>query len=253
MNVPAGACAEGLSPAINESVSGVLIYAQVAPIDGPNGVLGFAGPCLTRAGTQLPLVGAMTFDVADLGGLVVTNQLTAVITHEMGHVLGFGTLWYTPQLTQGIGGADPIYIGPAALALWPTFSQLGYSGQPVPLENLFGAGTRDSHWRESVFDTELMTGFIESPGVPMPLSKLTIAVLQDLGYQVNYGAADPFAGNLRAPGSLVSAPKQRLMDSLLFPVGEIGPWVECSAGSQVVPRFSVLCSLFSVFSTPTLH
>ena len=61
----------------------------------------------------------------------------------------------------------------------------------VPLETTGGAGTVNAHWSEAVFDTELMTGFAESNS-NMPLSRLTIAALADLGYQVDYGAADSY-------------------------------------------------------------
>ena len=58
------------------------------------------------------------------------------------------------------------------------------------MENGGGAGTRDSHWRESVFKNELMSGFIAAPN--NPLSKVTVASLQDLGYQVDMSAAEAF-------------------------------------------------------------
>ena len=60
----------------------------------------------------------------------------------------------------------------------------------VPVENTGGAGTRDSHWRETVFRNELMSGFIAATG--NPLSKLTVAHLQDLGYVVDMAAAEPY-------------------------------------------------------------
>jgi len=78
----------------------------------------------------------------------------------------------------------------------------------VPVENTGGAGTRDAHWRETVFKHELMTGYINS-GVN-PLSATTIGSLQDMGYVVNVGAADPFnlstalrAGALAAEGDVL--------------------------------------------------
>jgi hypothetical protein len=43
-----------------------------------------------------------------------------------------------------------------------------------------------------VFDRELMTGYAES-AAPMPLSIITVGALADLGYPVNYAAADAFA------------------------------------------------------------
>ena len=65
-------------------------------------------------------------------------------------------------------------------------------GASVPVENEFGGqGTQDSHWRESVFVAELMTGFIDA-GVANPLSLLTIASLADLGLAVNPDGADVY-------------------------------------------------------------
>ncbi len=60
-----------------------------------------------------------------------------------------------------------------------------------------GAGTRDSHWRETVFEKELMTGFIG--GADNPLSKVTSRSLVDLGYVIDDATADPlgFTLNLR--------------------------------------------------------
>ena len=58
------------------------------------------------------------------------------------------------------------------------------------LANTGGSGTRDGHWRESTFDTELMTGFTERG--PMPLSVITVGALADLGYTVDRSKADPY-------------------------------------------------------------
>jgi hypothetical protein len=103
---------------------------------------------------------------------------------------------------SGAGSSDPIFTGTQALAMWPAFgAALNYMGRPIPVENTGGSGTRDSHWRETVFQDELMTGFIAPQGVPMPLSKITIASMADLGYQVDYSKADLFVGNLLAQGS----------------------------------------------------
>ena len=61
----------------------------------------------------------------------------------------------------------------------------------VPTENTGGSGTAEVHWRESVFDRELMTGFAESTP-DMPFSTISIASLEDLGYRVNLLSADAF-------------------------------------------------------------
>jgi hypothetical protein len=223
VDLPAGACAPS-QPAVNETVGDLVIFAEVTPIDGVGNVLGDASPCVTREESGLPVVGNMEFDSADLQALVGTGQLPAVITHEMAHVLGFGTLWSSLNLTQGLGTDNPLFIGSQALALWPAFEpQLVFPGPPIPLENSGGAGTRDAHWRESVFHAELMTGYIEAPGVPMPLSKLTIATMADMGYQVDYSKADPFAGNLLAAGSVAKAPTV-LGERITGPTWQITPF-----------------------------
>ena len=115
----------------------------------------------------------------------------------MGHLLGIGTLWdVNRSLLTGAGTSDPRFVGVRGVAEWST---LGGSAA-VPVENTGGSGTADSHWRETTFGTELMTGYI-SPG-SNPLSKLSIASLADLGYHVNRSVADayslPAGSSLRA-------------------------------------------------------
>lgn len=225
-NIPAGqACFSAPTvPAINETIDDVIIYAQVTTIDGAGGVLGSAGPCIRRTGSLFTAIGSMRFDVADLNNLQSTNRLEPVILHEMAHVLGFGTVWEDKHVITGVGSADPIFTGTESLSLWPAFT-LGYGGQPIPVENSGGSGTRDSHWRESVFVSELMTGFIEPPGVPTPLSKLTIASFKDLGYTVSYTTADTYAGNLIAAlRERSGGTPTKINDVLEAPKWEISPF-----------------------------
>ena len=47
----------------------------------------------------------------------------------------------------------------------------------VPVENNGGPGTADSHWRETLFRNELMSGFIAASN--NPLSRLTVGSLQE--------------------------------------------------------------------------
>ena len=66
----------------------------------------------------------------------------------------------------------------------------------MPVENdtrRYGAGTLDAHWRESVFDAELMTSSqLMERGTNEPLSLVTVAALDDMGYMVDYDAAEPY-------------------------------------------------------------
>ncbi len=170
-----------------ETVDDVLILAEGADIDGTGQVLGQAGPTHLRPGSMLPARGEMTFDAADLAALEAEGTLDDVIAHEMGHVLGVGTLWEQKGLLDGAGTGDPVFTGAGAVA---EYAALGGDG-PVPVENTGGAGTAGGHWRESRFGTELMSGFIRDAG--NPLSRVTAASLADLGYEVDLAAAEPYA------------------------------------------------------------
>ncbi len=193
-------------PAFNDIVDDIRIFVQVEEIDGPGNVLGTAGPCFTRDADLLTVVGVMRFDVDDLLRLETDRTLLDVVIHEMGHVLGFGTLWdsfgflVNPSL-PGNQGADTHFSGPRAIAAFDAAGGSSFSDGKVPVENTQGStGTRDSHWRESVFETELMTGFVDAVN---PLSAVTVESLRDLGYIVNATLANPYSlpGTVAAPTS----------------------------------------------------
>jgi hypothetical protein len=171
------------------TIDDVLIDAQGVAIDGPSGVLGQAGPTQLRNNSLLPATGIMEFDIGDLAQLEASGGLLNVIVHEMGHVLGIGTLWRAKNLLSGAGSPNPLYTGMNAMREFATLTG-SPAPVPVPVANTGGQGTRDGHWREAVFGSELMTGFL-NPAFN-PLSRLTIASLEDLGYEVNYAAADPY-------------------------------------------------------------
>jgi hypothetical protein len=175
-------------------IDDVVISAQGTDIDGAGGILGQAGPTHLRpAGAGqfafIPARGVMSFDTADLAEMESEGTLGDVITHEMGHVIGVGTIWSLKGLLQGAGTNNPTFHGARAME---EFGRLRNGAPaPVPVENTGGQGTRDSHWRESVFRNELMSGFIGAPG--NPISRLTVGGLADCGYVVDLNAAEPYS------------------------------------------------------------
>jgi hypothetical protein len=178
------------------SVDDVIIYVDVKNIDGAGGTLAQAGPCVIR-NSGLPVIGVMQFDSSDfVAGSTLAKD---TILHEMGHVLGIGTLWgtlgiTTANTTDTSCDANPRYTGTNGLAEWTTYGGAGN----IPLETTGGTGTCEGHWKESNFDTELMTGYADST---VKLSRMTIGALKDIGYSVNYAFADAFS-----PVSLSLAP-----------------------------------------------
>lgn len=213
-SIPEDACGTG-TPSMSHDFDDLVIFAAVTDIDGPGAVLGQAGPCFIRTGA-LPLIGMMQFDAADLVTLENTNQLGSVILHEMGHVLGIGTIWNSKGLLQNRSSPsnllDTFYSGANGIVGFDAVGGLTYTGgNKVPVENTGGAGTMNGHWRESVLKNELMTGYI-NPG-PNPLSVLTVRSLMDLGYTVDPSRSDAFfvALTARAPGA---EPGLRMLDDL---------------------------------------
>ena len=199
--LPAGAC--GDSPETPGPFDDVTIFVTIGPIDGPFGVLGQAGPCFVRVGATtgegLTVIGRMEFDEDDMELLETEGSLNAVILHEMGHVLGFGTLWgptgfdllVDPADPNTPAEEDPHFTGAGAIAAFDAAGGTAYvGGAKVPVMDVGGAGTINSHWRDEIFDPEVMTGFL-SDGVN-PLSAISVRSLEDLGYTVNAGGADPF-------------------------------------------------------------
>jgi hypothetical protein len=171
-------------------VDDLVIDASVNFIDGANGILGRAGPDYVRLPSYLPIHGHMEFDSTDLVTMVNQGILDEVILHEMAHVLGVGSIWTNKGLL--IGDASYYgFTGANALAEYRAMSG-NNSATSVPVEPGSRGGSSGSHWAESVFQNELMTP-TTGPGNTMPLSRLTVASLADLGYTVNMNAADPYS------------------------------------------------------------
>lgn len=178
----------------SSAIDDLRIMAWGMRIDGPRGTLGAAKPLVLRPSSAqpsalLPALSYMYFDVDDLETMETDGLLHHVITHEMGHALGFGaTVWREKNLIQGFGTDNPVFTGATAVEEYRRMRGSEVA-EPVPLANVGPAGSKHSHWRESVFDTELMSPNVD-PGPP--LSRLTIAALQDVGYQVDFEAAESF-------------------------------------------------------------
>jgi hypothetical protein len=221
VKVAADACFDG-QPALNETVDDLLIFIQFTEIDGAGKVLGEAGPCLIRTESNLPALGHLKLDAADLDLMERNGTLDDVVLHEIGHILGIGTLWKYKELLTGAGGDDPLFTGSHAL---DAYLKLGIgSAAGVPVENTGSAGTRDGHWRETVFSNELMTGYINS--APNPLSAVTVQSLKDLGYGTSLAGAGTFAlggtGHVHAIGEPIDLRAREKVKGPKFRVDRFG-------------------------------
>jgi len=131
-----------------ETFEALTIDASGKNIDqggGPEGnILGQSAPTHLLP-NGLPAKGFMEFDTFDLGQMEDDGTLASVILHEMGHVLGIGTIWAEKHVIVGAGRANPHFTGSQADAEWVKLSHL--APRRLPIENRGGPGTADSHWR----------------------------------------------------------------------------------------------------------
>ena len=177
VTLAAGECHAG-PPAIDETIANLVIFVRLDTVDGPGGpggnLIGSAGPCVVRHSDGVygaPVVGVVNLDAYDLLHPTTGGTTVDVISHEIGHVLGIGTTWNIygqREFVPGLRTGSYDYVAPhAARAAY----DLGFTSSataPVPVEYQGGGGTLGSHWRERLFVSELMTGYINFE--PYPLS-----------------------------------------------------------------------------------
>jgi len=211
----------GLGQPALSSVDDMQLYVGLLPdtLQGLGGTLAAAGPCRLRPITYLPYLGVARFDPVDLE-LMSSEEVYRVMLHEIGHTLGIGSTWSLQGLLQdpsldGSGNAipgvqDTHFSGQRAREAFAAIAA-GYSGSTVPVENQQPKGSGDSHWRESVFGTELMTFSLNASASLNPLSAVSIRSLEDLGYVVDVSQAEAFILPASSP-SLVVAQTQVTID-----------------------------------------
>jgi hypothetical protein len=187
------ACVEGET--VSGTIDDIQIFVQVTSFTSPT-TLASAGPCAYRTFGELPAWGVLKVNQDKISQLEAEGGLVDVMIHEMGHVLGLGTMWEQKDLLRnpsiGNPGADTHFIGARARAAFDAAGGTSYVGAKVPVENSTGnEGSDDGHWRESVFRTELMSPSYES-GAVKPVSAITVESFRDLGYGVDVSAADAY-------------------------------------------------------------
>ena len=145
--------------------------------------LAHGSPHVLRENTQLPVVGCMALRL-DAPSFAFILGL-----HEIGHVLGFGTLWnkfgFLHDLSFSDSSADTHFNGPLAIAAFDDTGGRDYEGKKVPVEQRDG-----EHWRINELWGDIM---LPAQFGEMALSAITVQSLADLGYVVDVTEADDYA------------------------------------------------------------
>jgi len=217
-----------LPKGVRDQLGSLFITAVVAPIDGVGGILGSAGPdaFITFEGGQtaqsentsntqfsVSVRATMTFDLDDFASLQADGILVSTIAHEMGHAMGFGTLFAPNGLAAARGGFGQTEYINGQYAIQGYRNDIGNPvASFVPLEQTGGPGTALGHWIDAppffnqvftgAFKKEIMTGYAgdldTSTGqlvfAPNFISEATFGAFADLGF-----AVDGFNGAFAAP------------------------------------------------------
>ena len=198
----------GAKTEFGEFVDDLVVHWRILDIEST----GRGGACNRRNGSFLPFVGQIEIDPE-------ARLRLGLYQHEMAHALGFsdGT-WErlgliadpTPESAQP-PFPDTHFSGPRAIQEFDGAGGEDYSGAKVPLANDVTVGGLNSHWRASVFGCELMS-YGSCRGNPRPVSRITLAMFEDIGYPVDYSVADSYR---LAPGTVRSADSAAVHDDVI--------------------------------------
>ena len=164
---PARRCAEILSDMITGDVASygdiddVRIQLYTGSNDGAGGTLGTGGWMELRSDSMVA-EGGLLIDSADIDSVESRGLLDELLMHEMLHAIGWGTTWSYQGLESG-----NMFVGENATDVY---------GSAVPLDG-------NGHLSESVGD-EMGTTYIS--GSTEPITDLTFAVLEDMGFDTTY-------------------------------------------------------------------
>lgn len=139
--------------------------------------------------------------------------LYETMIHEFGHILGFTARspkdlekngafpisWNDRNLVDVSDESKPRYRADTFAGI--AYGELLGTNQPTPLPltppeinaqgQIDNGGSAYAHWWTNVFGQEAQVES-GSKGKPAPFSTISIASTRDLGYNVNYGAAEPY-------------------------------------------------------------
>jgi hypothetical protein len=166
-----------------------------------------------------PSFGTIRIDLADIDELIADGaRFKQTVVHEIGHVLGLGTLFDSRGLVRDKETA-PVYSGERGSLAFAALLGRDEGAVPVPLQEEPPGTTRAFHWDEAALRLDIMSTHLDAPFVPpvgspdgvaqdSVISTVSAGALVDLGYAVRMERADRVPASLqrRAQGRQRRAP-----------------------------------------------
>lgn len=163
---------------------------------------------------NFPFLATLSVDLQDLQLLLQDRaRFVGTVVHEIGHVLGIGTLWEDevpgrPPLLEKDSLGKAVYVGKNAREAYAKLrpGAPGAAAPSIAIDVEEPGTTRAFHWSEADLQYEIMSTELDLPmvGAGNAISTVSVGALQDLGYVVDMGAAEPMpaaAAAAPAPGS----------------------------------------------------
>ncbi|KAL6745426.1 hypothetical protein V8C86DRAFT_1252337 [Haematococcus lacustris] len=199
-------CRSQAGLASNVAADMVLYVTSIQDDQCNSGAAGWARPCLFDASTNRPVLGNANVCPYALMG-TDTDQLVAVLVHEVIHALGFTSSLYSlfidPATNQELPISNVVKTATVdgkqvSRIVTPTVAREARAQFGCPsldgaqLEDEGGEGSANSHWEYTHYQGEVTVAstMFAASGEPPRLSRLTLALLEDSGwYLENWTAA----------------------------------------------------------------
>ena len=129
------------------------------------------------------LIAEVAFNPSQLRRSEREGWLYKLVLHELGHALGIGTTWSIERTACDVESYR--FTGAAARLAFDMAGGGDYLEPKVPISNDL------AHWPASVLAGEIMAD-VAATDDTLSLSAISVAALGDLGYEVDFAAADPY-------------------------------------------------------------
>jgi hypothetical protein len=185
-----------------------LRYLQVSVEIGklPKDVVGFVDTAknkLLRLGSNMGRAAGLPYQgTIRINGALLENAATEpgrfkdCVVHELGHILGAGTVFHEKGLVQK-SGRSYFFKGAAAMRAYAKLLGRKSGAEKVPLVREPGGSSPAYHWNEKKLRLEIMSERLDKETATTrafefnAISAVTVGALKDIGYEVDMQNAEP--------------------------------------------------------------